>query len=232
MIERIQKALVAVAHATAHGVITENTEYRFVEFLKSIRTQTTTGRNLSPGQTRYLTDIEDRCCEEKITEAKDWINQYNDELREVAVTCAQYYHNAPDENSYFLKIRSKVLADPKGHVLSKRDFDKMCCNKYAVKVLNEMKTEPRFKIGQIVQVRKTNRLDMAPYKDSASRRYAYGLYRKAARDGKLFAVVVKINPRPIYRATPGGKVYKILPLGESKPVIACEKDLKFAKGVG
>ena len=58
MLERIQELLVKVDRATAAGVILETTGVRFKDFLKNMRTQVTTGRSLSPGQNKYLIDIE------------------------------------------------------------------------------------------------------------------------------------------------------------------------------
>ena len=101
----------------------------------------------------------------------------------------------------------------------------MCMNKYAVKMLNEMKTPWKFAEGQLVVIRKSNRLDMAPYEDKNTTRSAYHVHRKAARN-ELLAMVVRKNPRPMYRSTAGGKVYSIMPVGSMDCYYACEKDLK------
>ena len=230
MLERIQQLLISVDQATAAGVIYEGTSERFKKFLKSIRTQVTTGRTLSPGQNKYLVDIENTCSDDNIEEANKWSESYDDDLREVAVICAEYYENSPEGQHYFKKIRTKVLENRSGHVLSKNEFNKMCCNKYAVNVINELKSKPRFSTGQIVQIRSVNRLDMAPYSDREKKRYAYKLQKMGEKETVL-AMVVKVNSRTIYRPISGGKVYTILPIGTSIPVYACEKDLKFPKGL-
>ena len=231
MIERIQELLVNVDRASASGVIFETTKVRFASFLTSIRTQLTTGRNLSPGQKKYFSDIEKTCSEEKIREADQWVANYNDDLRQVAVICANYYETSPDSSSYFKVERKKVLSNPEGHVLSQREFTRMCMNKYANKVIAEMKTDPKFVVGQVVQVRTTNRLDMTPYYDRNVARNAYQIYRKAARGEKVMAMVTKLNPISMYRATTGGKVYSIIPFGTTQTYYACEKDLKKVRKV-
>ena len=44
-----------------------------------MRTQLATGRGLSPGQSKYVGDIR------IIDDALNWINDYGDDLREIAV---------------------------------------------------------------------------------------------------------------------------------------------------
>ena len=223
--DRIEEAMTLVHSAVHVGHITLSTNKRFRDFLDNIHAQVEKGKKLSGGQTKYLTDIENHCSAKNVSEAVDWVNNYDDDLRQVAVTCAQYYDQQGTESSYFRRIRRKVLDNPEGHILSKVEFSKMCMNKYAVKMLNEMKTPWKFTEGQLVVIRKTNRLDMAPYKDRNITRSAYHVHRKAARN-ELLAMVVCKNPRPMYRSTAGGKVYSIMPVGSMDCYYACEKDLK------
>lgn len=226
MIERIQKCISNLEMSLAAGVVTKTTRDRYNEFLKSINSQVKNGRTLSPGQSKYLRDIESVCDEEALKEADEWIRQYSDDLREVAVLCAEYYENQTADNRYFKFIRRKVLENPQGHVLSKREFTKMCMNKFADKVIQEHRTDPKFEKGQIVSVRASNRLDLSPYDSMDERKRNYKLYRQAASGGQVLALILKSNARPMYRTTQGGKVYSILPIGESMPLFACEKDLK------
>lgn len=231
MIERIQEVLVNLDKARSAGVISNSTRDNFKEFLLSIRTRIVSGRKLSPGQNKYLNDIEKQCSEEEIKLANEWLSDYSDDLRDIAIICAEYYESNSSGGNYFRNIRNKVLENPKGHTLSKREFNAMCTNDYAVKVINEMKSENRFKVGQIVQVRTTNRLDMAQhlYESSELRNLSYRLHKDARYDRKVMAMITGVNTKPMYRATVGGKVYSILPLGHTIQLFACEKDLKKAK---
>lgn len=225
-IDRIQECIVSVDKSMAAGVVTKTTAVRFTDFLKNMRTQLSSGRAMSPGQSKYVSDIEKHCSVQNIDDAMKWINDYSDDLREIAVLCAEYYDNQELGGNYFVQIRRKVLDNPKGHVLSKSDFGKMCMNKYAQKVIEENNRPAIFAPGQVVSVRSSNRLDMSPAETREEKRRNYELYRRAARGEKLMVVVLKINARPMYRNAKGGKVYKILPVGETRPLFACEKDLK------
>jgi len=229
MIEQIQETLVNVDRALAAGVITNTTRGRFAEFLRSIRTQANQGRKLSPGQRKYLADIQTQCDEAEITAAAAWINNYNDELREIAIICANYYQSAPDASNYFSDIRANVLANPSQHILSKRDFTKMCMNKYSEKVVESTLSEPKFTKGQLIAVRSSNRLDMCPLETSTERRRYYDLHRKAARGETVVGMVVAVNPVPVYRAAKDSKVYKVLPIGDTKPFLIVERDMKKYK---
>ena len=224
-IERIQECIVSVDKSLVAGVVTKTTRNKFVDFLKSMRTQLSSGKAMSPGQNKYVSDIEKHCSVQSIGSAMLWIENYNDDLREIAVLCAEYYASHPEGN-YFVQIRNKVLDNPKGHVLSKKDFSKMCMNKFAQKVIEENNTPAVFSPGQVVSVRNSNRLDMSPTQDKDESKRNYKLYRRAARGEKVMVMILKVNARPMYRNTRGGKGYKVLPIGETRPLFACEKDLK------
>jgi hypothetical protein len=228
-VQRIQECIVGVDKSLAAGLLTRRTRDKFVDFLNNMRTQLSTGRAMSPGQNKYVSDIEQQCSSEKIKEASDWVLNYNDDLREVALICAEYYEHSPDGQSYFREQRRKVIDNPKGHVLSKKDFTKMCMNKYVDKVIRERQSEPRFIEGQMVQLRASNRIDMFPTKTREERTRYYKIYRKGARGEKVMGMILEINARPIYRSTMGAKVYKVLLVGDSRPIFACEKDLKKAR---
>ena len=224
-IDRIQECMVSVDKSLAAGVVTQTTRNKFIDFLKNMRTQLSIGKPMSPGQNKYVSDIEKHCSVQNIDDAMLWIENYNDDLREIAVLCAEYYAFHPEGN-YFVQVRNKVLDNPKGHVLSKKDFSKMCMNKFAQKVIDENNSPAIFSPGQVVSVRNSNRLDMSPTQDRSELRRNYELYRRAARGEKVMVVILKVNARPMYRNTKGGKVYKVLPVGETLPLFACEKDLK------
>ena len=185
MQKRIEECIQSVEVAGASGVILQTTARRFTDFLNSIKKQVK-NKTLSPGQRKYL-----------------------------AVICAEYYENAPDGQSYFRETRRKVIDNPKGHVLSKKDFTRMCMNKYADKVIRESQSDPRFVKGQMVQLRASNRIDMYPTETREERTRYYKMYRQAARGEKVMGMILEVNARPIYRSTVGGKVYKVLPIGDS-----------------
>lgn len=222
MLERITEARNLLEPALNSGVIPNAPFQRFRDYLTSIDRQVQNGRALSPGQLKYLESIEKQCSKEAVKEANEW--DYSDDLRELAIICAEYYEN--NSESYFETLRQRVLNDVEAHKLNKREFFRMCGNKFAHKVIEEHQTEARFSVGDIVQVRATNRLDMAPQSNREMFKDVYKLHRQAARHDKVMAMVIKAKPIAPYRATKGGKVYQILPIGWTTPLYCAEKDLK------
>ena len=149
MLERIDK----VRHnaVIADKLINHYRKERHLNFLFDIKRFYNDRGYLTAGQERYLDIIEGIYSDKAIEEAENWKTSYSDDLRDVAVKCAKYYEAS--EKVYFSSIVKKVLDDPKGHALSKVEFDKMCANKYAVKVLNEYKNKPKYSVGQLVEGR-------------------------------------------------------------------------------
>ncbi len=222
MLDRITEARNLLQPALDAGVIPSAPFVRFRDYLVSINQQIQNGRTLSTGQIRYLESIEKQCSKEAVEEALQW--DYSNDLRELAVICAEYYEYNPE--SYFETLRRRVLNDVEGHKLNKREFFRMCGNKFAHKVIEEHQQPARFEVGEMVQIRATNRLDMGPMISRDMQRNVYQLYRKAARHEKVLAMVIKVKPIAPFRATKGGKTYQILPIGWTTPLYCAEKDLK------
>ena len=222
MKNRIRSCMQQVLKATEVGLLNSSRSATYTSFLKSILSYIDS-RNLTPAQARYFEKIEKSCEPEMIAEHASWINKYDTKLREVAIICAEYYAHSTD---YYHYISQKVLSDREGHVLTKAEFNKMCANKYAHSVIESWTSKPKYHTGQLIQVRKSNRLDM--YKDRWGNRISnqYKTHKRAMGGEDVTAVVIESNAGPVYRAVKGGKVYKILPFGETEPVFACEKDIK------
>lgn len=237
MIKRIEECIRKLRLLYEAGEVGTSRFTHGNSFLISIKHQMQRKKTLSEKQKNHLCRIESSCSDEVLEASKAWHKSYDSELREIAIICAEYYANHPDiTQRYWSDISSKVLEDKEGHSLSKHEFTRMCMNPYADKVIQEYKSVPKFQPGQMVQVRTTNRLDMAPeYGKSvgtgAMGTVKYKLHRRAARGGRVLAMVISSNARPIYRAALGGKVYSILPVGSEikVPIYACEKDLKKMK---
>jgi len=222
MLDRIKETIALIKPALDAGVIPDAPAIRFNDFLQSFSRQVSAGKTPSAGQLKYLESIEKQCSKEATEEALQW--DYSDDLRELAVICAQYYEN--NSESYFESLRTRVLSDVEGHKLNKREFFRMCGNKFAHKVIEEHQQPARFEVGEMVQIRATNRLDMGPKISRDMHRNVYQLHRKAARHDKVLAMVIKVKPIAPFRATKGGKTYQILPIGWTTPLYCAEKDLK------
>ena len=217
-IDRLEDIENRLLQAEKMGLIRERYRSRYTQFINDIKRR---DRRLSPKQEVYLSSIDDKCSQERISEAQRWMEEYSDDLREVAVICAEYY----SRTNYYRDLRGKVLADPKGHVLTKGQFDAMCGNKYAVSAFREWTADPKFQDGQLVEIRRTNRLDLCEEQKIS----AYGIHMRAMAGEKINAIILKSNALPVYRMGEGTKVYRILPFGFDKPIYACEKDLKKAR---
>lgn len=239
LVERINECLELVEACSYAGAINGWNTNRYKNTLSYLLEKIASGKKLRPIDRQKLSDIETVCTSENIEEAKLWTKEYDKGLREVAVLCAEYYESfskySDTKSSYFYWQRRRVLDDPEGHTLTKSEFNSMCQNKYAIKLLEEQSTEPKFKKGQLVLVRATNRLDLSPILAEGNQKRSlrnrnYVIHRDAARGNKVGAMILKVDPMPTYRQpSKGCRVYKIVPFGETIPLFACEKDLKVYK---
>ena len=222
MKNRILSCIQQLSKATEVVLLNPTRSKMYNKFLKDIVVRVQF-RKLTDAQVAYLERIEKSCSEDAINEHASWVSNYDANLREVAIICAEYYAHTGD---YYHYTSKKVLNDRDGHVLAKEEFNRMCANKYAHAVIKSWTSEPAYHVGQLVQIRKTNRLDMCRDKWGNVISSQYKLHKKAMEGENVTAVVLESNAAPVYRAIKGGKVYKILPFGSTTPVYACEKDIK------
>ena len=215
MLERIE--------SVRSNVVSASGPQKYVEFLTSLHYFYSKKGKITPSQEAYFINIERAYGEEAVMEESLWSENYNDDLRVVAIRCANYYSAQPE--AYFSKIFTKVLGDPSGHILSKRQFTKMCMNKYAKRVLDEYDKPCVYSTGELVELRKTNRLDLM---SSDSRSY-YGLHKNAMNGVRYFGVVLEADAKPITRSCKGAKVYKVKFIQHPAPVFVCERDIKKAR---
>ena len=199
MLERIQNTLKNIQITRDGGWLADG--QRHIDFLKDMIELYTSKSGFSSGQRRYISFLEERYTDEYIQEEVQWRESYNDDLREIAVRCAHYY-NAQTPIYYSFTV-SKVLGAPTTHVLSKKEFHKMCMNKYADKVLQEYKTDARYKVGDLV----------TPRANSSHKHKGHGL-------------ILAANFQPITRACKGSKPYKVKFLKSNKVEIVHEKEIK------
>ena len=184
-------------------------------FLDSAREFYLTKGKLTPGQQSWIDSISDKYSPEKIAEAVLWQQSWSEENRSVARKVAKYYEANPP---YFSNYVARINAEPETFFLSKKEWDKLCENKYAKKILKEYDSPARFNVGQTVQIRANNKVRRANYDRS--------LGRIAQRVG----FVLEVNALPITRAAKGSKIYKVLLAGETSPIFCHEADLKFKRG--
>ena len=191
-------------------------------FVSSLEEQFKKKGKLSVSQEKHLFRLSDRYNMDKIREAQEFAKNYGPEQRDIAHKCALYYDG--QYMHYFADIVNKVLDDPAGHVLTQGEFNKLCKNKYALKVLASYDEPEKFAVGDMVQIRANNRIDIANtnIKNGHHPRGAFFSFKFADKT----CMVLEVNAKPITRAAKGARVYKILIIDETSPIYAHESDLK------
>ena len=212
----------AFDHLQYHGDHMNLWEQGFVE---SLEYQFKKKGRLSDSQEKHLFNLSNKYNMDKIRETQKWNKNYGPKQRVIAVKCARYYD--AQYQVYFHDIVSKVLNDPEAHFLTMGEFNKLCNNKYAKKILASYDAPVKFEVGDIVQIRANNRIDIAntDHKTGAvakGTRSIWGLIDKTC-------MILEIDAKPVTRPAKAARVYKILVTGEMKPIYAHESDLKRLK---
>ena len=191
-------------------------------FVLSLEEQFKQKGRLSVSQERHLFKLSDKYNMDKIREAQEFAKNYGPEQRDIAHKCALYYDG--QYMHYFADIVNKVLDDPTGHFLTQGEFNKLCKNKYALKVLDSYNTAELFAVGDMVQIRANNRIDIAntDLKTGAHPRGVAATWYFADKT----CMVLEVNAKPITRAAKAARIYKILIIDETSPIYAHESDLK------
>lgn len=189
------------------------------EFLYSIRRQFVRKGELSFGQRNWFTSIEAKYSQEELQAEEAWRQAFGEEQRQEAIRVADYYAKNPP---YYSQYIERVHQNPDSFILSRKEWARFCENKYAWKVRQSYKEDLKYDQGSLVQIRKSNRLDLANY-NTMSKLAAKTL-------GDKVAVVLKQDALPVTRAAKGSRVYQILVVGETSPIMAHESDLKTRRG--
>ena len=170
-------------------------------FLESVLGQARQGYTLSPRQLEVIAKLESENTPSHIAERKAFADRYVDEssgLRERATIAAKYYLTTP----YFRDIAIQVVENA-DFIPTFSQYNKIVENKYAKKILAGYFAEPKFPTGSLIQFRATS-----PTKANKK------------------AMVISDNHRTPVSPSAGNKVYQVLPIGESVPVVIEEKHLK------
>ena len=191
-------------------------------FVDSLEHQFKQKGRLSVSQERHLFKLTDKYNMDKIREAQQWNKNYGPEQRDIAVKCAKYYDG--QYTNYFHDIVTKVLDNPEGHILSLGEYNKLCKNKYALKVLASYDAPEKFAVGDMVQIRANNRVDIANT-DQKTGAHPRGVAATWSFADKT-CMVLEVNALPITRAAKNSRVYKVLIIDETSPIYVHESDLK------
>jgi hypothetical protein len=176
---------------------------------------------LSSPQMMYLERMYNKYSMEEIKKKEEFAQNYSDEHRDTAVKCAQYY--ADQYPPYYDRIVAKVLDDPPSHTLTYNEYNKMCNNKYAKKILACYEEKAKYNAGDIVQIRANNRIDVA----NTNQKEGHMPRRSSCHSmANKVCIILEVNSLPITRAAKGARIYKVLITDEAQPIYAHESDLK------
>ena len=170
-------------------------------FLESVLGQARQGYTLSARQLEVIAKLESENTDSHLSERKVFVQRYTDEstgLRERALVAAKYYLTTP----YFRDIALQIVENDE-FVPSFSQYNKIVENKYAKKILAGHFAEPKFPTGSLIQFRATS----------------------PTRANKK-AMVIATDHRTPVSPSAGNKVYQVLPIGETVPVVIEEKHLK------
>ena len=219
-----QQADVFFSHLSS---VEEHIAYGDKQFYMSLLWQheNTKSGPLSSAQMMYLERMYNKYSMEEIKKKEEFEQNYSDEHRDIAVKCAQYY--ADQYPPYYDAIVEKTLKDPQGHILTYSEYNKMCNNKYAKKILLCYEEQVKYSVGDFVQIRATNRVDIANTNQKEGHVPRRSICSKMANKT---CMILQVNAKPITRAAKGARLYKILVTDETLPIYAHESDLKKIKG--
>ena len=222
MMTDAEKTFIFFSHLSS---VEDHITYGDKQFYMSLFWQHENKRELSSSQLYHLERLYNKYSMEEIKKKEEFVQNYSEEHRDIAVKCAEYY--ADQYPPYYEAIVTKVLSDPKGHTLSYNEYNKMCNNKYAKKILACYEEQAKYDVGDFVQIRANNRIDIANTNQKEGHMPRRSICRKMANK---FCMVLQVNAKPITRAAKGARVYKILITDEGQPIYAHESDLKKARG--
>lgn len=173
------------------------------EFLQSIENYFISKKSLTAGQYLAFKKIELKFTDEAITARNNFLNTFTQEKRSDMKIVAQIYKN--NCSRYHVHIYTKVLED-ENFIPTKEQWEKFMNNKYSLGFLNNVKSQPKFNVGDTVA---PSHLDKTE------------LYSKAL-------VLEANNQLPVTHAA-GGKIYSILPYGKVNPITIEERYIKICR---
>lgn len=188
-------------------------------FLESILEQLEKGRTLSMKQKQILGKVLARNTDEDQYKHENWASVYQNTYAEAAQVLARYHINQP----YYREMARDILAS---RIPERSRFLRMYDNKYSKRVLRESERAPRYELGAYL----VPRASFSSYRSvefvsdlvwATQNRIIQNFQSRGA-----FVIAVMDDIRS---AAKGAKRYKLLPIGETMPIIVEERYLKVGK---
>ena len=180
-------------------------------FFESVKSQFDRKHTLSVKQIETVQKIAAKFTPEAIREREAWYESFTDFQRENLRVCADYYKGT----GYYRDLVERVFTDS-NFVPSPKQYKMMCENKYAVKVLDAYRSEPKFPVGSLATLR-------------AVRSNGYMAENGHAPWADVNVMVLSTN-EPIVSSARGCKRYRCIMVGSPVTLFCEERDLKKMKG--
>ncbi len=186
-------------------------------FLESVLEQVDKGRTLSLKQKNTLTKVLERNDETNQVLHDNWASEYEEIYKTHAKVLAEYHQLQP----YYREMAKDILND---HTPERKKFLRMFNNKYSKKVITESNKQPKYSTGDFV----SPRASFVGYRNAeAESSLAHPAVRKSVeRFTKVGGFIIEIKSE-IYSHAKGAKRYRILPIGETIPLIVEERFIKI-----
>ena len=185
-------------------------------FLESILEQIEKGRSLSTKQKQTLGVVLARNSVEAQSAHDSWSTLYESDYKEDARILATYHIQQP----YYKPMSRDILA---GRVPERRKFLRMYENKYSKKVLSQASAECKYSVGDYMVPRAT--LNSHKHIEFEGDMLWVKQNTVVAKFKKRGGFIIEIRDE-IHSAARGAKRYKLLPVGETMPIIVEERYLK------
>ena len=179
-------------------------------FFESVKAQFDRKHTLSDRQVETVQKIAGKFSPAAIQERKAWYESFTDLQRETMRVCADYYKGT----GYYKDLVHSILSNSE-FVPSPKQYKMLCENKYAAKVLDAYRSEPKFPVGSLATLRKIR-----------SNGYMAISGAPAWRD---INVLVLTTNEPIVSSAKGAKRYKCMIVGGTDTFYCEERDLKKMK---
>jgi len=170
------------------------------DFLASIRDQAKrAGARLSRRQQEIFDKIKSENTPEMVGRRGRWAQEYRTHHRETAAVLANYYF----QTGYWTQMARNII-EQDDYVPPMDKFEKMRGNKFATKVLDAWRADPKYPVGTSV-IRRGNAK-------------GWGL----GKGGMVLSTT-----EPIVSAAVGCKMYKVLPYDSTEPILIEERCVKL-----
>jgi len=197
----MDQAKISAAVSTMDRLLGGKLTGRDKDFLESLSAYYNRTYTLTEKQVSFITSIAQNYGEESVK----WTEEFDEEKRERFKFAVKYY----SKTGYFRNICDNYYLD-QTFVPSKRQYEKMCMNKYIERAIQNYKAPPRYNVGDIITVRK-------------GMLYQYRYDKND--DSPLVGMVESIDPTISF--TQGNRRYNIFWMTGDGYKVVFEKDIKL-----